>query len=446
MNNSIKRFLLIYITLAILGVYILISFASYWVSKEELDELYDANLEQVAKVVAAQHFATHDLTLIYNNNQSENSVKLQGEEEFYIRVLAKNNQVLYVSHPLEDVPLKMSLGLSTQKSKSKQWRVFTIKAKEDTIQVAQSLKSRKLVIKETAYSLLASQFLFIPILVLLIFLAIRKALLPLTALTSEIQSRDNTNLSPFRLEHLPAEIKPLVTSLNLFMDKVSTMVSVLKRFTADAAHELRTPITALNLQLTIIEQANSADERDLAIQNMKAGIKRSEQLVSQLLTLARIEPNSQKRVIEQFSLNELVKLNIEDLLPLAQDKLINLGLDATANLEISGVKHEINILIKNILDNAVRYTPIDGHVNILLSDDESFICLEVRDTGPGISNQDFERIFERFYRGENKDKIGSGLGLSIVKEIAIQHHAEIEVLNINPGSSFRVKFKSLMRM
>ena len=206
------------------------------------------------------------------------------------------------------------------------------------------------------------------------------------------------------------------------------------------------PITALNLQLTIIEQANSADERELAIQNMKAGIKRSEQLVSQLLTLARIEPNSQKRVFEQFSLNELVKQNVEDLLPLAQDKRINLGLDATANLEISGVKHEINILIKNILDNAVRYTPIDGHVNIILSDDESFICLEVRDTGPGISNQDFERIFERFYRGENKDKIGSGLGLSIVKEIAIQHHAEIEVLNINPGFSFRVMFKNQISM
>ena len=111
-----------------------------------------------------------------------------------------------------------------------------------------------------------------------------------------------------------------------------------------------------------------------------------------------------------------------------------------------GVRHEVNILIKNIIDNAVRYTPIDGNVNISLSNQESFVCLEVNDSGPGISNQDFDHIFERFYRGENKDKIGSGLGLSIVKEIAIQHHAEIDVSNLYPGFSFRVKFNPQIKI
>lgn len=446
MNNSIKRFLLIYITLAIFGVYILISLASYWVSREELDELYDANLQQVARVVAAQHAAVRNLTQSYGNNEFANSLKLQGEEEFYIRVLANDNQVLYVSHPLEDVPLTSRIGLSTQKSRSKQWRVFTLKTNQETIQVAQSLKLRKLVIKETAYSLLASQFLFVPVLVLLIFLAVRKALSPISDLTREIQIRENTNFNPFKLDDVPVEIKPLVTSLNQFMDKVDLMVGFLKRFISDAAHELRSPITALKLQLTLIEQANTEDERTIAIQNMKTGIIRSEQLVSQLLTLARIEPKSQQRVIELISLNELVKQNIEDLLPLAQDKRISLSLDAIGKFEMLGVRHEVNILIKNIIDNAVRYTPIDGNVNISLSNQESFVCLEVNDSGPGISNQDFDHIFERFYRGENKDKIGSGLGLSIVKEIAIQHHAEIDVSNLYPGFSFRVKFNPQIKI
>ncbi|MEK9940401.1 MAG: histidine kinase dimerization/phospho-acceptor domain-containing protein, partial [Methylotenera sp.] len=319
MNNSIKRFLLIYITLSILVIYALISFASYWVSKEELDELYDANLQQVASAIAAQHLAIQDVTHLYRNNQVGSGAKIEAEEEFYVRVLAKDGAVLYVSHPEAKVPLPKSLGLSTQRFQNKQWRFFVVKAKEETIQVAQSLRLRKNTIKETAYSLMASQLLFIPILVLLIFYAIRKALSPLSELSKEIEQRDSADLNPFANGNVPAEVRPLVRSLNLFMGKVSSMVDVLKRFTSDAAHELRTPITALKLQLTVLEQSNSKSERESAIQNLKSGINRSEQLVSQLLTLARIVPDNQSRQIQSVNLLALVKESFEELLPLAQE-------------------------------------------------------------------------------------------------------------------------------
>ncbi|MEK9825689.1 MAG: sensor histidine kinase N-terminal domain-containing protein, partial [Methylotenera sp.] len=216
MNNSIKRFLLIYITLSILVIYALISFASYWVSKEELDELYDANLQQVASAIAAQHLAIQDVTHLYRNNQVGSGAKIEAEEEFYVRVLAKDGAVLYVSHPEAKVPLPKSLGLSTQRFQNKQWRFFVVKAKEETIQVAQSLRLRKNTIKETAYSLMASQLLFIPILVLLIFYAIRKALSPLSELSKEIEQRDSADLNPFANGNVPAEVRPLVRSLNLF--------------------------------------------------------------------------------------------------------------------------------------------------------------------------------------------------------------------------------------
>lgn len=442
MNNSIKRFLLIYITLSILVIYAFISFASYWVSKEELDELYDANLQQVASAIAAQHLAIQDVTHLYRNNQVGSGAKIEAEEEFYVRVLAKDGAVLYVSHPEAKVPLPKSLGLSTQRFQNKQWRFFVVKAKEETIQVAQSLRLRKNTIKETAYSLMASQLLFIPILVLLIFYAIRKALSPLSELSKEIEQRDSADLNPFANGNVPAEVRPLVRSLNLFMGKVSSMVDVLKRFTSDAAHELRTPITALKLQLTVLEQSKSKSERESAIQNLKSGINRSEQLVSQLLTLARIVPDNQSRQIQSVNLLALVKESFEELLPLAQEKSIDLGLSKSKECEVNGVQQEIKVLINNIVDNAIRYTPNHGKIDVSVFNQAGDIVLVVSDSGPGIPNDDFERVFERFYRGENQSISGTGLGLAIVKEIATQHGARVELSNLNPGLCFKVFFAS----
>lgn len=440
MNYSIKRFLLVYISLAIILIYLLISLVSYEVSNEELNELYDANLQQVANTIVAQHLAIQDATHLYNNNQLGIGTQIEGEEDFYVRILAEDRKVLYVSHPDANVPLPSILGLSTQTLQKKQWRFFSIKVKGATIQVAQSLKQRKNTIKETAVSLIVSQILFIPFLVLLIFFAIRKALLPLNELTVEIKRRNSEVLEPFSDIKLPSEIKPLVQSLNMFIEKVSSMVNVLKRFTSDAAHELRTPITALKLQLSIVENAKTKNERESAIQNLKSGIHRSEKLISQLLTLARLEPNSHIREIQPINIRLLVKESIEELLPFAHEKYIDLGLSKKDDAIIYGVGYEIKILINNILDNAIRYTPNHGCVNVSIKDIADKVILEINDNGPGVLSNDLERVLERFYRGENNDSVGSGLGLAIVKEIALYHKATIELKNTNPGLSFKVIF------
>ena len=440
MNRSIKRFLLITITLAILVIYGFISFVSYWVSKEELDELYDSNLLQVAGAIAAQHLAIQDATHLYVNNQVGMGTKIEGEEEFYVRVLAQDGTALYVSHPQVKVPFSSAIGFSTQKYLGKKWRFYTINARKETIQVAQSLNLRAITIKETALSLMASQLLFIPILVMLIFIAINKALSPILGLSGEIQQRKSHDLAPISVDKIPIEIKPLVHSLNSFMSRVSDMVEILKRFTSDAAHELRTPITALRLQLAVIEQAESKAERAAGISSLKGGIDRSEQLVSQLLEFARIEPNHLAREILPITLLSLIKECVEALFPLAHAKSIDLGLNTTAELITFGVRQEVKVLINNILDNAIRYTPNHGKVDISLLLEGTNIVLEVTDSGPGISSVDLDCVFERFYRGENKDAIGSGLGLSIVKEIATQHGAIVELINLNPGLRFRVYF------
>ena len=445
MQHSIKRFLFTYITIAVLVTYALLSLASYLVSQEELNELYDATLEQVASAIVAQHLAIDDSSHLYNNNKTGldtniGDFKIDSEEEFYVRILANDDTVLYVSHPGVNVPLTSSLGLSTQQHQDTQWRIFSTKANQETIQVAQPIKFRKMTIKETAFSLMGSQLLFIPVLVILIFIAIKKALSPLATLSSDIQKRHSHDLKPFSEDEMPVEMKPLVHSLNTFMHRVSDMVSVLKRFTADAAHELRTPITALRIQLNLIEQAKSASEREQAINTLKGGIERSEQLISQLLTLARTEPNSQSREVKSINLLSLIKECIEGLLPQAYEKFIDLGLQPSEELKVIGVRHEIKVLINNIMENAIRYTPNHGKIDISLFSNAEDIVLEIKDNGPGIPNDDFERVFERFYRGENLNVNGSGLGLSIVREIATQHDARIELLNLNPGFSFRVYF------
>lgn len=440
MIKSIKQFLLVYITLSIVVVYALISFTSYMVSKEELDELYDANLKQVAHVIAAQHLAHQGATHLYRNNQIGSGTKIEAEEEFFVRVLAKDGSVLYVSHPNAEVPLPTVLGLSTQGLKSKQWRFFSVKAKEETIQVAQSSRLRKNTIKETAYSLMASQLLFIPLLVFLIFYAIRKALFPVSILSKDIQYRNSADLNPFAEDNVPAEVKPLVRSLNLFMGKVSLMVDVLKRFTSDAAHELRTPITALKLQMQVLEESRSKSERESAIQNLKSGINRSEQLVSQLLSLARLEPDNQSMQLQSLNMLELVKESFQDLLPLSQEKSIDIGLIKADDCEIVGTQQEIKMLINNILDNAIRFTPDRGKIDVSLFNQAGHVVLEVKDSGPGIPKNDLERVFERFYRGENQHISGSGLGLAIVKDIATRHGAVINLSNNNPGLSFKVFF------
>ena len=440
MNHSIKRFLLINITLAVVVIYGLISFVSYLVSKDELDELYDATLQQVASTVVAQHIAIHDMTHLYNNHKKESGTEIKGEEEFYVRVIAGDGTVLYASHLQEKVPLTTTLGFSTQRYHDKQWRFFSTKVNQEIIQVAQPLTFRKMTIKETALSLILSQLLFIPVLVILIFIAIRKALLPLSQLSSDIQQRSSFDLAPFSENKMPSEIKPLVNALNTFMSRVSDMVSILKRFTSDAAHELRTPITALSIQLKLIEQATSKAEREVAIQTLKGGIDRSEQLIGQLLTLARTEPSHQIREMQSINMLSLIKESIESLLPLAHEKSIDLGLNTADEIDIVGVRDEIKVLINNIMDNAIRYTPQHGTINVSLFTDALHVVLEVNDSGPGIPSSDVERVFERFYRGENKSINGAGLGLSIVKEIATQYGATIQLSNLNPGLSFKVYF------
>jgi two-component system OmpR family sensor kinase len=232
---------------------------------------------------------------------------------------------------------------------------------------------------------------------------------------------------------------------NGLLERLEKALSAQRAFVADAAHELRTPMAALQLQAQLVERAQSDDEREAALGDLKAGIQRSGRLVQQLLTIARQEPDYGPKPFRHLILAELVKQIVTDYGGLANAKSIDLGVsEADDAAVIFGDPDDLRTLISNLVDNALRYTPNEGKVDVSVRTDGGYPTLEVSDTGPGIPEHELIRVFDRFYRGERASESGTGLGLAIVKAIADRHGAVIELCN-GRGLSVGVKFSCRRR-
>ena len=438
-QGSVRRFLLISIIASLLSISLISGAISWLNTQEELDELYDQNMKEIAKVIDAQHAV---MTSEYVTPKSETPIK--GEEYYFVRIRDVKGKTLYTSHPSIDLEKPDHEGFSKFFYHNKQWKVFTQKSESanDYIDIAQIHHYRILTIGEIAYSLLIPQLISIPLLGLLIWLIIGKGLKPLEALSSTIANRNEALLTPVSLEKAPVEIQPIVLSLNDLLERLENMMKVLRQFTADAAHELRTPLTALTLQLAVLEKADNETEREQAIKQLKAGVERSVSLVQQLLTLAREEPS----IAVDFApvhLSDIVKESITTFMPSANSKRIDLGLVKTSDALIQANANSIEILINNLIDNAIRYTPEDGIIDISIDETSTHITLEVADTGPGIPAIEHDKIFNRFYRGKGITSPGTGLGLAIVKEIADRHglKTELGMSEELKGLSFKIVFE-----
>jgi two-component system OmpR family sensor kinase len=234
---------------------------------------------------------------------------------------------------------------------------------------------------------------------------------------------------------VPEEVLPLVRSLNDLLGRLAEALAAQKAFIADAAHELRTPIAAMQLQAQLVERAPSDADRQAALDDLQAGIHRAGHAVGQLLTLARQEPDMSSKPLVAVALAELARSIIADHIAVATDKSIDLGLTgADEQAVVLGDTEGLRILLSNLVENAVRYTPRGGRVDVSVRTEEGGNCVvEVTDTGPGIAVKDQARVFDRFYRGESTQEPGTGLGLAIVKTIADRHGASIELQNGNRG-------------
>jgi len=284
----------------------------------------------------------------------------------------------------------------------------------------------------------------LPVLALLIWLTIARGLAPLDRVAAAVERRSPALLEPLSESALPREVQPLVGALNGLLGRLSQALAAQRSFIADAAHELRTPLTAVHLQAQLAERATTDAERRAALADLKGGLERATRLVEQLLTLAREEPGVADRPPATVDLPALAREVVADLAPLAAAKRIDLGLNADSRVQVRGDAEALATLLSNLVDNALRYTPEGGRVDVGVAIDTGRPVLSVRDSGPGIPEADRERVFDRFVRGSVAAGAvrGSGLGLSIVKRIAERHGAAIAVgpgLN-GAGAGISVRF------
>ncbi|WP_240494565.1 sensor histidine kinase [Azonexus hydrophilus] len=311
------------------------------------------------------------------------------------------------------------------------------------VEVAETTEKRTQLANRIVASVILPQFIIIPLAVMLVWFGLSRGLRPLTRLRNTIEDRDPADLSPIATRRVPEELEPLVEAFNEMLERMKRNVEAQQRFVADAAHQMRTPLTGLKTQAQFAARETDPAALRHALRQIATGVDRAGRLVNQLLTLARTEGSEigqQKH--EPTDISQLVREVVEDWVIIALEKNIDLGYESAGKAMITGNPFLLRELAKNLIDNAIRYTPSGGHVTCRIIDVGSTIVLEVEDDGVGISEEQAELVFERFYRVDDATTEGSGLGLAIVQEIANQHGTRAS-LRPNPrgkGAVARIAF------
>jgi two-component system OmpR family sensor kinase len=364
----------------------------------------------------------------------------EAQYDFVIQIWDQAGARLFLSHPHSALPGFAQLGFATMRNPEGQWRTYSYISRDRIIQAAQPIGVRERLAAGVAVRLLLPFLVVTPVLGLLVWLAINRGLLPLDRVAGAVAARNPDSLEKLSLDTVPVEMHPLVVALNDLLERLSRALDSLKAFSADAAHELRTPLAALQLQVQLVERSHDDAERAQAMARLKAGLRRATHVVEQLLTLARQEGMADRRPEGRVDLVALTGEVMAGLLPLAQDKGIDLGLVSTPEqAEMNGDRAALGILLSNLVDNALRHTPAGGRVDLSLDELEGGFAIRVTDTGPGIPAQERQRVFDRFYRGAGSDTPGSGLGLAIVRRIAERHGAVVTLTDNPQGSGLKVE-------
>jgi len=430
--TSIRRQLLFGLLAVVLIAGLVAAWGVYLRAHRELDELFDYHLKQMALSLRDQSF----------EQLAGEPVELKDEFDFVIQVWRPDGVRLYFSQPDATLPNRAQLGYTTVATNEGEWRVFSIQQRGLTVQVAQPMSIRNRLAAAAALSTLAPFLFLLPALGVLVWITVGRGLKPLAAVASAVKARTPAALHPLPGHSLPEEIQPLVAALNDLLARLERALTAQREFVADAAHELRTPLTALRLQVQLAERARDPEERAAAFATLHQGLGRATHLVEQLLTLARQEPEVVQRPPTEIDLAELARTVTAECAPLAEAKGLDLGVTRANAVTVRGDREGLHTLLANLVDNAVRYTPAGGRIDVSAYPETGQAVLEVVDTGPGIPREERERVFDRFYRRAANEMPGSGLGLAIVKNVADRHRARI-VLEDGPngvGLAVRVLF------
>ncbi|MEY3219467.1 MAG: hypothetical protein RIT27_824 [Pseudomonadota bacterium] len=438
-TTSLKTRLLVSLLSMILSVWLIIIFNVYYETKHEVSELFDANLAQNANIIyqlLAHEIVEHyHLTYPLKSSRSPLNYKIHYDSKVAFLVRDSMGNLIAKSNSAPLFPIPQTKEVATYQNyevENYHWRVFTLKAPHGILQTAERRDIRGELTGEIFWQMIDTLLWSFPLLAIITYLSIHRGLKPLQKIANKIATCTPEQLQKIDIQAVPLEIKSLVDTLNNLFQQLNQTFENERRFTADAAHELRTPLAGLKIQAQIALQNQASPLGSQALQNILTGVDHAHHLVAQLLTLARID-NNQTLEIQPIDLETIAQRVINLLINQALNKQQDLGLSIlTDHTQTKGNPEALEILLRNLVDNALRYTPEKGEITISIERLKSEeLCLMVKDNGAGISEDKMENIFERFYRGEHQHIQGSGLGLSIVKRIAELHHLRLHFENDN---------------
>ncbi len=414
-GNSLKRKLIIYTSFFSLVLGCLLMVAAYKISLEETNEILDSQMKNLAERVAAHS---------PEPMQSEfDPAKHYHEEDLFVDVwpyAAQSHQ--YHEFNLLIQPIKHA-GFYTHKTADGTWRTYVLPMKNYQVQVSQQQSVRQNLALELAGSMFIPYLLMMPFVLWGLGWMISRILQPLEDFKSELAQRGSRELQPIDAAPYPIEIVPTIDEMNRLFERISTAQQEQRQFIADAAHELRTPITALNLQIKVLLQEFPEHE---ALQKLSLGLTRMQHLVSQLLNLAKQDASLPELENHQdFCLNVTALNCVEQLLNLAMLKDIDLGMERQETLKIHGQESAVHSVIYNLIDNAIKYTPPQGIINVSVFAQDGMAMIQIEDSGPGIDPALHAQILKRFYRVHHHQEVGSGLGLSIVDKAVSRLHGSL---------------------
>jgi two-component system OmpR family sensor kinase len=415
-QHSLRRRLLGFMMTAIV-LAAAVQAATAWRSAvRQADEMFDYHLQQMA------HALRGGLPL------APPALEADGSEEYQIQIWGADGVQLFRSAPVP-LPPRAVLGFSDARMRGVHYRVYALQTPFQTIQIAQNLDARQARARALALRAVLPMAIMAPLLMLLAWWGISRSLAPLERTRADVARRAADDLAPLAGEGLPQEVRPLVDELNLLFGRLDQAFAAQKSFVANAAHELRSPLTALKLQVQALERAGDEAARGVAVLRLHQGIDRAIRLMQQLLVLARqqAEAPGSAAALPALALATLVRQAVTEALPQAGAVGVALGLDVegdeTQLPPVHGDAPALQILLRNLLDNALKHSLAQGRVDVVVAPG----CVAVHDSGPGVPPEERERVFERFYRSADAPSGGSGLGLAIARTIAERHGAELSV-------------------
>jgi len=400
-----------------------------WIDvRDELDELLDGHLAQAAALLVAQQAGE-----VEDDDRTLDAPTLHKyAPQVAFQVFHEGRLVLRSANapasPLAGQNERFRSGFRTVRSEGIDWRVFAAHGAERDVQVyvGERLASRASILWAVLRSTLWPMAVALPLLALVAWWAIRRGLLPLRRLGGMLAERQAQSLQPVRLEGSPAELNPMVEALNGLLQRIGTLVDGERRFTADAAHELRTPIAAIRTQAQVALNESDGTLRRHALQSALDGCDRATRLVEQLLTLSRLDADA-AAASRAADLAAVVRQVLADLAPRAVAKAQALELEADEHCTVAADGTLLAVLVRNLVDNAVRYSPAGARVQVSVRRHAGRVVLRVEDSGPGVGAELQARLGQRFFRPAGQAETGSGLGWSIVRRIAEVQRMDIEI-------------------